>query len=533
MSDEVIITADDLIRNQTFAEIEAARLSTRYCTYSRASINFEKYGVKGLTQSIFACRTCSLGTSFVGVCEPCMLTCHADHDVFELGLRRDFRCDCATQKRDGMLCQVQPEGMPKMGLPINLNQYLPLKNWSQNKFCTCARHYDESRDKMIQCAACDDWFHDTCVSGYFDIQSEDAAFICSTCTKKFPYLSQWSTSHVGTTRICSAVGKKSTLQTIDDKVPSIQISTIPSSPSLDQSILSSEHFFQPWVCCLTCTEGADDGRGVCMACADTCHIGHVLTQPRITQFACDCQELCSKKTLSVSTELNTAISACKIFISPRLSGVKRSRSELVEEKETIMNNSLVPLTTWCALSKDVNVLHEEQKIMVNASIFADSIESIVSGLCKCSACFDLYAKDRLSSWFIEDEHDIIAPDCEIWLPRTVSEDGVVATSTSVLSDTISTNSTIGSISTTSLQSSSPSTLLPPPGFSSLHDQGMAALSHMPHVQQQTALLAYTNLTSELMPFLKGFADQGKVVTATDIRKFFEELKVKKRSREEE
>jgi hypothetical protein len=86
--------------------------------------------------------------------------------------------------------------------------------------------------------------------------------------------------------------------------------------------------------------------------------------------------------------------------------------------------------------------------MVNASIFADSLESIVSGLCKCSACFDLYAKDRLSSWFIEDEHDIIAPDCEIWLPRTVSEDGVVATSTSVLSDTISTNSTTSATSAT-------------------------------------------------------------------------------------
>lgn len=42
--------------------------------------------------------------------------------------------------------------------------------------------------------------------------------------------------------------------------------------------------FQPWVACLTCTDGADDGRGVCLACAALCHAGHVLTKPRIMEF---------------------------------------------------------------------------------------------------------------------------------------------------------------------------------------------------------------------------------------------------------
>jgi hypothetical protein len=39
-------------------------------------------------------------------------------------------------------------------------------------------------------------------------------------------------------------------------------------------------------------------------------------------------------------------------------------------------------------------------------------------------------------------------------------------------------------------------------------------------------MAYTNLTGELMPFLRGFAESGRVVTASDIRMFFQELKRK-------
>lgn len=536
---DVTVTADDVLRSQTFSEIEAARLATRYCTYSRASVCFSKYGVKGITQSIYSCRTCSSNdASFVGVCEPCMLTCHADHDVFELGLRRDFRCDCATVTRVSSAstpCQAQPLGMPTSGLPDNSNIYLPLKNWLQNKFCSCSGHYDESSDKMIQCAACDDWFHDTCISGYFDTQGEESAFICPDCTKKFPYFSQWSTTQVGETNICSAFGRKG-LESKSLVITSPQDKNYPPSPGLDQSVTASEHFFQPWVCCLTCTQGADDGRGVCLACANECHAGHVLTRPRITQFACDCVELSSKVTSHIlsssvpaasATELpasTASTTTCKIISPPLLSSRKRMRSELGDSNEggdaRTSSLSLIATTKWCSSTLINDDSSKGHATFTSAGIFADSLESIVSALCQCSACCSLYAKDRLSSWFHEDEQDIVAPDCEQWLSRNVLTD-VDNTSTLI-------NSVAGTTSLPTLSTSPSSTLLPPPGFSSLHDQGLVALSHMPHVQQQTALLAYTNLTGELMPFLRSFAESGKVVTASDIRLFFQELKSKRR-----
>jgi hypothetical protein len=539
MSDDVTVTADDLLRSQTSVEIEAARLATQYCTYSRASVCYTMYGVKGVTQSIYSCRTCSSGTSFIGICEPCMLTCHADHDVFELGLRRDFRCDCATQIRGTMHCLVQPKGMPTSGLPVNSNVYLPVKNWSQNKFCTCQRQYDESCDKMIQCAACDDWFHDTCIPGYFDTLGEDSAFICPDCTKKFPYFSRWSTARVGDMSLCTAIGAKD----LDVKCSPVESSscdkTLLPSPDLNQSVTSSEYFFQPWVCCLTCTQGADDGRGVCLVCAELCHAGHILTKPRITQFACDCEELSSKallhnglassSRLSTLSPSNNSSTSCQKKSFAQLIGKKRGRSETgesVKENESISSISTVNARTWCASSLKNIQESEEQSSMVNAAIFADSIDAIVSALCHCPECSTLYAKDRLSSWFHEDERDFVAPDCVQWLLREVLPDTTTTTTTTTTTN-INPDSSV-SISTSPLPASpsSPSSLVPPPGFSSLHDQGMAALSHLPHMQQQTALMAYTNLTGELMPFLRGFAESGRVVTASDIRMFFQELKRK-------
>ncbi|KAL5463432.1 hypothetical protein EMCRGX_G032327 [Ephydatia muelleri] len=59
-----------------------------------------------------------------------------------------------------------------------------------------------------------------------------------------------------------------------------------------------------------------------------------------------------------------------------------------------------------------------------------------------------------------------------------------------------------------------------------HDAGMAAmLSTFDHTQQ-----GYATMKENLVDFLKGFSDSGKVVTERDISDFFEGLKAKKRQR---
>ena len=53
------------------------------CSYSKGYIN----------QSVFGCRTCAPLGSY-GFCLGCFLECHLEHDTFEVGVKRAFRCDC-------------------------------------------------------------------------------------------------------------------------------------------------------------------------------------------------------------------------------------------------------------------------------------------------------------------------------------------------------------------------------------------------------------------------------------------------------
>ncbi|XP_071486994.1 putative E3 ubiquitin-protein ligase UBR7 [Diadema antillarum] len=64
---------------------------------------------------------------------------------------------------------------------------------------------------------------------------------------------------------------------------------------------------------------------------------------------------------------------------------------------------------------------------------------------------------------------------------------------------------------------------------SQYDQGMEALSSMNRVQQVEMLHGYQDMKSALSDFLKGFVEQGKVVTATDIQDFYQGL-TRKRQR---
>lgn len=68
--------------------------------------------------------------------------------------------------------------------------------------------------------------------------------------------------------------------------------------------------------------------------------------------------------------------------------------------------------------------------------------------------------------------------------------------------------------------------------SSQYVQGMEALSSMGRVQQVEALHEYNNLKSQLMDYLKKFADNKKVVREEDIREFFAGLQSQKRQRTE-
>lgn len=103
-----------------------------------------------------------------GICFGCSMSCHADHEVYELFNKSDFRCDCGNSKFTG--ASVSKCGMePKERDPTN-----SLNNYNHNffgRYCYCDREYEEEQT-MTQCFYCEDWFHDDCtVLGALDVSS--------------------------------------------------------------------------------------------------------------------------------------------------------------------------------------------------------------------------------------------------------------------------------------------------------------------------------------------------------------------------
>ncbi|KAF8956579.1 hypothetical protein BDZ97DRAFT_1671410 [Flammula alnicola] len=111
------------------------------------------YALGPLRQAVYLCLTCPEAR---GLCSACSVACHTDHEQIELFPKRNFRCDCPTA------AIVHPCTLhPKLEEENTSNQY------GQNfrgLFCRCSRPYDakKERETMIQCLACEDWFHESC-----------------------------------------------------------------------------------------------------------------------------------------------------------------------------------------------------------------------------------------------------------------------------------------------------------------------------------------------------------------------------------
>ncbi|KAH9950773.1 hypothetical protein B0H21DRAFT_721604 [Amylocystis lapponica] len=114
------------------------------CTYSLGPIR----------QAVYLCITCG---EYRGICSSCSIACHTDHEQLELFPKRAFRCDCPTR------AMHHPCALHKAPEDANAtNTYGP--NFA-GTFCRCGRPYDaqQERETMIQCLACEDWFHESCL----------------------------------------------------------------------------------------------------------------------------------------------------------------------------------------------------------------------------------------------------------------------------------------------------------------------------------------------------------------------------------
>ncbi|KAG1883869.1 hypothetical protein F4604DRAFT_1736937 [Suillus subluteus] len=137
---EFVASQDELLRE---AALTLPHEFSR-CTYSLGPIR----------QAVYLCLTCQLPR---GLCSSCSIACHTDHEQIELFPKRNFRCDCPTT--------AIPHGCT---LHRSLEEENRENSYDQNfrgNFCRCGRPYDPKCEKetMIQCLACEDWFHESCL----------------------------------------------------------------------------------------------------------------------------------------------------------------------------------------------------------------------------------------------------------------------------------------------------------------------------------------------------------------------------------
>lgn len=124
------------------------------------------------------------------ICYSCSISCHTDHKLEELWLKRGLRCDCPTSRLHNK-CQLKKEE----NIPENSNKYLPEHNF-MGRYCWCDSSYDADAvveegqpdpNYMIQCHFCEDWFHGRCIENL--PKSEDfQEFLCKDCVLKHPFM---------------------------------------------------------------------------------------------------------------------------------------------------------------------------------------------------------------------------------------------------------------------------------------------------------------------------------------------------------
>jgi len=141
-------------------------------------------------QPVYACNTCSATDQPSGVCLACSYHCHEGHNLMELYTKRQFRCDCGSDKMQSG-CRLEPN--KEENTENNYNQ-----NFS-GLYCTCARPYPDTEDPvddcMIQCVVCEDWYHGRHTSMGQDGPPDDSSYaemICSGCVASLPFLQHYT-----------------------------------------------------------------------------------------------------------------------------------------------------------------------------------------------------------------------------------------------------------------------------------------------------------------------------------------------------
>jgi hypothetical protein len=553
------VTLGEYVLRETLDELEAAVRAARPCTYSHVSPLAARFDKPGFTQPIFSCRTCAAnnGGAPVGVCEPCMLSCHTEHEVVEVGDRHGFRCDCPTVRSAVSCIAGKPAAQAAAGATGGADDrapagaaggagaagaVLPANDGNayghnfEDRWCSCDRAYDEGRDTMYQCGACNEWFHDFHIPGVLPGSFAIDTHMCASCVARLPFLRAFAQYRRGVcsrrvTRAAPASASKPGLgsasaasaghgtpqsATTASVSPGTAASGSRSEAHVPGSGLSTRSdgdgelpastMLQPWVACLTCTQGADDGRGVCMACAAACHADHVLGEPRITEFVCDCAELsaaaggcrCSQPTLAAAAPAAPAVRTCLL---PSAAAATPIKPPAVGAVAPTYGGGDAGLRTWCAA---IPVVDASLAVVPKAAIFLNDEADLLMQLCRCDACMATYAAAGVLGWLEAEEEAGDAadplPDLAAAAPPAGGAGGAASASSGFGAAQLPVNV--------------------PPGFRTSYECAWEEFLKLPQTTQVDLLHGYNDLSGEFLEYLRGFAGTGAVVTEAHVRSFF-------------
>ncbi|PHH53673.1 Protein mlo2 [Ceratocystis fimbriata CBS 114723] len=144
-------TAAEFLQSQMQLEAEAREAlpySINTCTYPQGP----------LRQSIFSCLTCNpppadLSIPYdkaAGICYACSVQCHGDHQLVEIFSKRNFTCDCGTDRMPSKTpCSLRNDSKTgKKGAVGDKSAEGNRYNHNfRNYFCSCRQEYDAFSQK--------------------------------------------------------------------------------------------------------------------------------------------------------------------------------------------------------------------------------------------------------------------------------------------------------------------------------------------------------------------------------------------------
>ncbi|KAM9341280.1 putative E3 ubiquitin-protein ligase UBR7 [Symphorus nematophorus] len=199
------------------------------CSYSRGYVK---------RQAVFACNTCTpSGAEPAGICLACVTKCHAEHDVFELYTKRNFRCDCGNSKFGEFKCQL----IPAKDVENIKNHY----NHNFNgRYCTCDRPFpdtdDQPNDEMTQCVVCEDWFHIRHLGCAVEEPEELQEMVCEACMNKAPFLWMYA-AHFAVPPVISVSHPEKEVEVHVEKVAKKEEDSEPHQNRDEEPSTSAEH----------------------------------------------------------------------------------------------------------------------------------------------------------------------------------------------------------------------------------------------------------------------------------------------------